>query len=149
MTVVLDSWAILEYLEDHEPAASAVAGMLETQRPIVSWINLGEVYYIIRRRHTDAAAQATVRDLRDVVTAELPNARRVLEAARIKSDHTMAYADAFAAATAAAHGAVLWTGDPELLVDGALWTCLDLRRPEFNSRPEPSATISASDSASD
>ncbi|MCY3851718.1 MAG: PIN domain-containing protein [Acidimicrobiaceae bacterium] len=128
MTVVLDSWAILEYLEDREPAASAVAGMLGTQRPIISWINLGEVFYVIRRRHADAAAHATVRDLRDVATAELPNARRVLEAARIKSDYTMAYADAFAAATAAAHGATLWTGDPELLIDSAPWTCRDLRQ---------------------
>lgn len=128
VSVVLDSWAILEYLEDNEPTASAIAGMLNTQRPIISWINLGEVFYIIRRRQGDEEAQATVRDLQDVVTAELPTARRVLEAARIKSDYAMAYADAFAAATATAHGATLWTGDPELLLTNAPWTYRDLRR---------------------
>ena len=39
----------------------------------------------------------------------------------------MAYADAFAAATAIAHNASLWTGDPELLIVGAPWTWRDLR----------------------
>ena len=128
MSVVLDSWAILEYLEDNEPAASSLAGMLDTQRPIISWINLGEVFYVIRRRQGDDKARATVRDLQDVVTAELPTERRVLEAAHIKSDYAMAYADAFAAATATAHGATLWTGDPEFLVTNATWTWRDLRQ---------------------
>lgn len=39
----------------------------------------------------------------------------------------MAYADAFAAALTVARGATLWTGDPELLVDGAAWRWRDLR----------------------
>jgi hypothetical protein len=39
----------------------------------------------------------------------------------------MAYADAFAAATAVAHDAVLWTGVPELLVTNATWQWRDLR----------------------
>ena len=68
-----------------------------------------------------------MRDLRDVVRAELPDEARVVEAARIKADHPMAYADAFAAATAAFHDAVLWTGDPELLVPNAGWQWRDLR----------------------
>ena len=59
--------------------------------------------------------------------AELPSADRVLEAARIKADHPMAYADAFAAATTVGHGATLWTGDPELLLPGADWEWRDLR----------------------
>ncbi len=43
----------------------------------------------------------------------------MIEAARIKADHHMAYADAFAAATAMAHHADRWTGDPGLLVHDA------------------------------
>jgi predicted nucleic acid-binding protein len=69
----------------------------------------------------------TVRDLRDVVAAELPDEKRVLDAGRIKSDYPLAFADAFAAATAQAHDAELWTGDPELLVHGAPWRWRDLR----------------------
>ena len=133
MSVVLDTWAIIRFLEDADPAASAVAELLEEQTPQVSWINLGEVFYIVRRHVGEAGAGTTVRDLQDVVAAELPTADRVLEAARIKADHAMSYADAFAAATAAAHGAVLWTGDPELLIEGVPWTWRDLRGRRYRS----------------
>jgi predicted nucleic acid-binding protein len=127
VTVVLDSWAILRYLEAAEPAAGAVAELLAEQRPVVSWMNLGEIFYVVRRVHGEDEAGTTVRDLREVIAPELPSATRVIEAARLKADHPMAYADAFAAATAIAHQATLWTGDPELLVDGSIWQWRDLR----------------------
>lgn len=57
----------------------------------------------------------------------MPTADSVLHAARIKADHPLACADAFAAATAAAHAATLWTGDPELLIAGTAWKWRDLR----------------------
>lgn len=127
MTVVLDSWTILRYLEDSEPAAGCVAELLAAERPIVSWINFGEVFYIVRRRNGEDAASETIRDLRGVTTPETPTATRIIEAARIKAEHPMAYADAFAAATAVGQSATLWTGDPELLIDGAPWEWRDLR----------------------
>ena len=127
MTVVLDSWAVLRYLEDSAPAADAVAVLLAEERPLMSWINLGEVHSVLRRVQGEVDAVQTVRDLREVVDARLPDERAVLDAARINADHPMAYADAFAAALALSHGAELWTGDPELLVDGAPWTWRDLR----------------------
>jgi len=129
MSVALDSWAILRYLEGSEPAASEVAVLLRSEKPVVSWINLGEVFYIVRRRAGEAEATTALRDLRHVVRADLPTPDRVLEAARIKADHPMVYADAFAAATAASAGAVLWTGHPEILVEGAPWSWRDLRGP--------------------
>lgn len=128
MTTVLDSWAVLRYLEDAAPAAAEVGRLLEDERPLMSWINLGEVFYVIRRLHGEAPASETVADLRSAVEPEIPTAERVLAAARVKSDYPLAYADAFAAATAIAHGAPLWTGDPELLIDGAPWRWRDLRR---------------------
>jgi len=127
LTVVLDSWALLRYLEDALPASVSVADLLDVERPLVSWINLGEVFYVVRRLHGDVVASQTVRDLRDVTTPDLPSQTRIIEAARIKSERPMAYADAFAAATAVSHGATLWTGDPELLVDEAPWQWRDLR----------------------
>lgn len=127
MTVVLDSWAVLRYLEDASPAAEAVSDLLGQEKPLMSWINLGEVHYVLRRLHGEDAAAETVRDLRDVIDARLPDERLVVDAARIKADHPMAYADAFAAALAVAGDATLWTGDPELLVDGSSWRWRDLR----------------------
>jgi predicted nucleic acid-binding protein len=127
LSIVLDSWAILRYLQDHEPTSGEVAELLDAERPIVSWINLGEVFYVICRLHGQEAASDAVRDLREVITPETPTEARILEAAHIKGDHAMAYADAFAAATAIAHSATLWTGDPELLINDAPWQWRDLR----------------------
>lgn len=129
MTTVLDSWAVLRYLENAEPAATEVGELLGAERPLMSWINLGEVFYVVRRLRGEDAASATVRDLRTVIEAELPDVDGVLSAGRIKADHPLALADAFAAATAIAHDAALWTGDPELLVHGVPWRWHDLRPP--------------------
>ena len=127
MTIVLDSWAVLRFLENAQPAADLVAALLDDQRPLMSWINLGEVHYVVRRAHGEDAAMETVRDLRDVLDVRLPDERIVLDAARIKADHPMAFADAFAAALAIAERAMLWTGDPELLVADTPWQWRDLR----------------------
>jgi len=127
MTTVLDSWAVLRYLGDDGRAADDIAALLAVERPLISWINLGEVFHVLRRAAGEQAATTAMRDLRVVVVAELPDEQRVLQAGRIKSDDPLAYADALAAATAQAHDAELWTGDPELLLDNAPWAWRDLR----------------------
>jgi predicted nucleic acid-binding protein len=127
VTVVLDSWAVLRYLEDTASAAELVADLIETERPLMSWINLGEVHYVLRRSHGEGAAVETVRDLREVIDVRLPDEHLVLDAARIKADYPMAYAGAFGAALSIAQDATLWTGDAELLVEGSPWHWRDLR----------------------
>ena len=128
MTVVLDSLAVLRLLEGTEPAASRVQLELDGDvRPVRSWINLGAVFYIVRRLHGPEAARSTVRDVRPQLELDLPDEQRVLSAATIKAEYPMAYADAFAAATALAHQATLLTGDPELLLPSAPWAYEDLR----------------------
>jgi len=97
-------------------------------RPIMSWINLGEVYYTIRRTVGVAEADQTLALLRPMLTLDAASAERVLAAARIKAAHPLAYADAFAVATAAAHRAVLLTGDPELTERSLGCRVEDLRR---------------------
>lgn len=126
-TTVLDSWAVMSYLENEHPGARRVEKLIERERPVMSWINVGEVFYILRRRYGEADARETVHDLRGAVTIETPTVDRIIDAGRIKADHKMAYADAFAAVTAIACGAVLWTGDPELLIEGSPWQWEDLR----------------------
>jgi predicted nucleic acid-binding protein len=110
----LDSWAVLRFLEGTPPAARRVRQVLRLGRPVMSWINLGEVYYTVRREAGAAEAESTLALLRPLLTLDAATPERVLEAARIKAVHPLAYGDAFAIATAAAHGAVLLTGDPEI-----------------------------------
>lgn len=127
MTFCLDAWAVIAWLESVEPAVSRVAQVLTEERPLMSWINLGEVFYQLHRRQSRSRAAEVIHNLRPSLTLELPSERRVLEAAAIKGGSAVAYADAFAVATAIAHGAVLLTGDPEILDAGVQWPVEDLR----------------------
>lgn len=127
MSLALDSWAVLRYLEDAEPTASRLDEILQQQRPVMSWINVGEVYYVIARDQGEPEAEETRRDLRPKLSLDAPTEARVVQAARLKAHHAFSYADAFAAATAMAHQAVLLTGDPELLQPGTPWSTEDLR----------------------
>lgn len=114
MTVCLDSWAVLSWLDGDEPAYSRLAGEIG-QRPVMSWINMVEVYYRIERQHGRAEADSTVAELRDALEVTLPGITQMVEAARLKARLAVSLADCFAIANAAALGMVLVTGDPEIL----------------------------------
>ncbi len=128
MHVVLDSWPILNMLEGRLPASAPLLDLFETRSATMSWINIGEVYYIVRRRRGTTTADEVIQRLTGVIVTETPSSERIIEAAAIKADYPLSYADAFAAATAVAHQAELWTGDPELLIPDAPWVWRDLRR---------------------
>ncbi len=123
---VLDSFAVLTLLND-EPGSDQVAALLrqaqaEDVRLLMTWINVGEVAYIVERRWGErqmyealAMLEATALEI-VAVDREL-----ALAAARIKAAQPIAYADAFAAALAQRLGATLVTGDPEFKqLEGAL-----------------------------
>jgi len=114
VSVCLDSWAVLDWLDGEEPAFSRVEGLLAA-RPLVSWINLVEVYYRVARDQGRAAADATLRDLRAVFALDLPGTARIIEVARLKAQAAIALGDCFAVTTAAAHDLLLLTGDPEII----------------------------------
>ncbi len=126
MRYCLDAWPVMEWLADREPAASRIDEVLPT-RPAMSWINLGEVFHLVDRNEGRPAAVEVVAFLRARLMLDLPTADRVLDAAAIKSRHKVSYADAFAVATAVAHGAVLLTGDAEILAGDPAWETEDLR----------------------
>lgn len=114
MSGCLDSWAILAWLDGEEPAYSRVENLLG-DRPAVSWINLVEVYDRVERDHGRPAADETLSALRGALAPDLPGTARMIDAGRLKARAAIALGDCFAAATAAAHGLPLLTGDPELI----------------------------------
>jgi len=61
------------------------------------------------------AADDTLASLRTALAPDLPGTARMIEVARLKARAAMALGDCFAVATAAAHGVILLTGDPEIL----------------------------------
>jgi predicted nucleic acid-binding protein len=116
----------MSWLEGVEPAGTKVEEAMAGQA-VMSWINVGEVHYIVQRRAGEKLARQVVRDLRRRVTLELPTEERVIAAASIKAVHPLAYADAFAIATALAHEAILFTGDAEIINGDPAWLVQDLR----------------------
>lgn len=121
MTIVLDAWAILAYLQREEPAASCVQVVLQEAETgqttlFVSLMNIGEVFYNIGRRKGEDVAEETLEELRHLpLTIVPPTPETVMRAARLKIRHTLSYADAFAVVTAQDLQGTLMTGDPEIL----------------------------------
>lgn len=114
MSVCLDSWAILAWLDGEDPALSRLDSLLAA-RPLVSWINLIEVYDRVERDHGRMAADETLASLRAAFSPEIPGTARMIEVARLKAGTPIALGDCFAVVTAAAHRLPLLTGDPEIL----------------------------------
>lgn len=115
MSSCLDSWAVLSWLDGDEPAAKVVDRTLKRERPAMSWINLVEVHYRTARDHGREEADQVLEELRPQITEDLPGVSAMRAVAELKAKHPMALADCFAIALAAAEGAVLLTGDPEIV----------------------------------
>ncbi len=115
---VLDSYAVLALL-GNEAGSKEVKAALEraqsgTARVLMSWVNAGEVAYIVQRRWGKEKVYQVLGTL-EATRIELVNIDRdlALRAAAIKAEHPLAYADAFAAALAIRENGTLLTGDPE------------------------------------
>jgi len=117
-TIVLDSWTIMSYLQG-EPSAEKVADIIadahEDDVPLLmSVVNAGEVWYIIARRTSEADADRSLRQLKqlgiDIIDADWEIAH---QAGKFKAKNKMSFADCFAAALAKQQKALLLTGDPE------------------------------------
>lgn len=115
---VLDSFALLEFLEGEPGMAQVKAALKDAEKGscqvFLSRINLGEVLYITERERGLRQARETL-----AYTQSLPiqmlevSPQDVLEAAHIKATHLLSYADAFAVTAALAQDATILTSDPE------------------------------------
>ena len=118
---VLDAWALLAFLQKEEPAGSRVRQLVQEAqnqvvRLFVSIINLGEVYYRIGKTRGQDQADETLEELRRLpITILSAENESVWAAARLRINRLMSYADAFAATAARQLGAILVTGDTELM----------------------------------
>lgn len=119
-TGVLDSWAILEWIGGRQPARDLAGKLLSEAEEgqallLMSAINVGEVYYFLRKHHSAALAESWRESSRTLpATIEVPSLEDIWNAALLKGKYPIAYADAFAAALAQKYNCPLVTGDPEL-----------------------------------
>jgi ribonuclease VapC len=106
-------------MSGREPACDLVAKLLaeaaEGQaRLFMSAINVGEVYYVLRKNQSEDLAESWRESSRTLpVAIEVPTADDIWRAASLKGRYPISYADAFAAALAQKHNCPLVTGDPE------------------------------------
>jgi uncharacterized protein len=114
----LDSFALIS-LFNKEPGWKQVRGVLHDlesagERALLCRINWGEFYYIVRRRYGKQKSYETL-ILLEQLPIEILSAddQLVKEAAEIKAEYPLAYADAFCIATAKRHNTYILTSDPE------------------------------------
>jgi len=134
--IILDSWAIIAWLQgesqgkkvrdlinwvsgdtDLEEKIKNLIGQSEIEkiRLFLNIINLGEVFYILGRRKGKEEAKDTISEIKENPIEIIPVLNSlVFKAASLKVNYHIAYADAFAIATAITQEGYLLTGDPEL-----------------------------------
>lgn len=115
---LLDSFALLAYLEG-EHGGNRLQQLFSLAqsggcRLVMCLINLGEVLYITERERGEPMAKRVLA-LIEQLPIDLLDASRdlMLDAAHVKANHALSYADAFAAAAALRERATVLTGDPE------------------------------------
>lgn len=115
---VLDTWAIIAYLEG-ELAGAEVRRLILTSpltgTPLLmSVINAAEVWYTIARETSAARADQSLVEIQQAGISFWPaDLEMARAAAAFKAAHRMSLADCFAAALAQTQRAELVTGDPE------------------------------------
>ena len=118
---VVDAWALLAWIRNEQPAADHVRDCLQqaedgSSQLSMSWINAGEVYYMLARKHDPKAAEDFLTRLPSLpIRLVLPEEEEdIIAAAKLKSSYKLSYADAFAVALAMKESAAVITGDPEI-----------------------------------
>jgi uncharacterized protein len=121
-STVLDSWAMIAWLQGEEPGRSKVREILEHAAASrkddlsICMINIGEVFYLLAKRRGAALAERFLSEVPTLpIQSLVPDRKLIMDAARLKSRFPISYADAFAVETARRQRAALVTGDPELL----------------------------------
>lgn len=118
MNYVLDSYAVLAYLEkeqDYEKVRDVLIRAAEGKAKLwMTSVNWAEVFYIVLREQGSEVA-AEVLQILDGFPIEIVDVDKTLakQAGIYKAYYKMSYADCFAAALAKINKAELITGDPE------------------------------------
>ena len=116
--VVLDSFALISFFHQ-EPGWEAVRTVFQDlttagEKAVLSRINWGEFYYIVQRRVGRAKTLEALALIDQLpITILSVDDLLISEAAEIKSDYPIAYADAFCVATAKRLNGRILTSDPE------------------------------------
>jgi predicted nucleic acid-binding protein len=135
---VLDANAVLRYFGvGAGQGGEKVRGLFEEAernqaRLSMSVINLGEVLYVLLKHVGEERAFEYLKALRHGVTLMDADEKRTIQAARLKHQSKLGYADSFAAALTLELKATLVSADPafEAMGKGLKW----MRLPKFEAK---------------
>ena len=116
---VLDSYAVIGYLENESFSGRIQQFLTNAKkgdpRLYFHAIHLGEVFYITMREHGQTLADLAYSRIKalPLKIVDHIDERLLLQAATLKANHSISYADCFAAAMSIINKCPLLTGDPE------------------------------------
>ena len=114
---VLDANAVLRYAGTSGGGGEErVKALVEQSEQGHAWVmmssvNLGEVFYIMRRSLDEMTTMARVHTIREAILVVVAEAGHATEAARLKHRYKLGYADGFAAGLALERNATLVSAD--------------------------------------
>lgn len=115
---LLDPFAVIKWLKketNYEQVLELLKNVRDSeQKLLMNQINAGEVYYLIIKKQIPIDLNIFWEDFLQLPIHFIENNfEMVLEAAKLKAQFSISYADCFAAATAIKYDAILVTGDPD------------------------------------
>ena len=116
---LLDSSALLAYLNQEKGFEIIKNALAKAQKSgfllMMNEINIGESYYILFRKRGKQKADYFLENILPAlpITAVPNDFQQVIDAARLKAEYSLSFADCFAVVTAQREEAKIMTGDPE------------------------------------
>ena len=112
LTVLIDSWAWIEYFKG-SPLATKAKEIIESSKKILlSTINISEIYHFLLKNKPADAEKLMEFVLKSSFVIPLDSSI-ALKAAKIKYDNKIGLADAIVIATAEENNATILTGDDD------------------------------------
>nr|CBH36731.1 conserved hypothetical protein containing PIN domain [uncultured archaeon] len=123
MTVLIDSWAWIEYFRGSK-AGEQIKGVIEDseEKMVISTINIAEVYRSILRFYSEDFAEEKIEAMKQRAFVCDVIEEIAVEAAKIKHKKKWGLGDSLIYATAKKEGARVLTGDPDFKdVEGVIF----------------------------
>jgi len=114
VTVLIDSWAWIEYWREGPRAREAAEYVEGDEDALASAVNLAEVYHWFLRQYDERVADERRRTIERRCLVVPLDADLAVEAARLRRGERLSLADSIILATARKFGASMVTGDPDL-----------------------------------
>ena len=112
LTVLVDSWAWIEYFKGTHLATKAKDIIESSQKILLSTINVSEIYHFLLKNRPPEAEKLIKFVLNSSFVIPLDSST-ALKAAKIKYDKKIGLADAIVMATAEENNAMILTGDED------------------------------------